>query len=265
MSLHLFPVTIGKVSPPIHGLLSRPTSKMRTLPTMVYFHGLNGSRNQPFQDRYKEIAEAFQATNINFLSVDLREHGDRRKNKESTGVDNFLRALSAKDKNPFEGALKDFERIVEFLIEKQIAHPDHIGVMGLSWGAMHAMYALKVERHFRCCIALLPVCEITSLLEFKTYRGNPQIQRFEPMQFIEKIAPAPLLLITGEKDKRAKPEYAANLYEKLKDEYRRADAVDRLAYAMLLETGHAFDPKMTEMSLDWVNRYLLPEEGALKF
>lgn len=260
MGLHVYPVTIGQITPAIHGLLARPTGEDHTLPTLIYYHGLNGSRNQAFQDRYKALAEAAQAMNCNLLSVDLRAHGERRADKSATAVENFVRALHDKERHPIEGAIKDATRTVDFLIEKKIAHPQQIGVIGLSWGATHALYALKTERRIRCGIALLPVCRIGGLLEFRSLKDNPALKAYEPLEFVNEIAPKPLLIVTGENDKRADPGCSSKLFQQLEIEYAEKEAEDKLAYAMLLGAGHAYDPRMTDMTMEWIDRFLIPKE-----
>lgn len=259
MGLHVYPVTIGQISPPIHGLLSRPTAEDHTLPTLIYYHGLNGTRNQAFQDRYLILAEAIQALDCNLLSVDLRAHGERRADKKVPAIENFIRLLPDQDKNPFDGALQDVTRTVDFIIEKKIAHPQQIGVIGLSWGGTHVMYALKHERRIRCGMSLLPVSSIGNLLEFRSMKDHPLIKQYEPLNFVENLAPKPLLIVTGEKDKRAEPRFTSDLFHKLEPEYKEAGVSDRLAYAMLLNAGHAYDERMTDMVIEWIQKYLIPE------
>lgn len=259
MSLHLFPVTIGKIDPPIHGILSQPEQKLRTLPTVIYFHGLNGTRNQPFQDRYRGIAELFQQRQVNFLSVDLREHGERRHRKHGTPTENILHMLKEGDANPIEQAFEDFQRLVEFVIEKQIARPPHIGAMGLSWGALHAMYALQQEEQIQTAVALLPVCCIHSLVEFRKFHNHPKVMPYEPLEFLRTLAPKPLLMITAEKDTRSRASYASDLYHQLLEDYRRAAAEENLIYAMMLDHGHSFHQRMTELTNDWIDRFLVAD------
>jgi len=265
MPLHIYPVTIFSVDPPIHCLLSRPTAEARNAPTVIYFHGLNGTRNQVFQDKYVEFAEAIQEIGCNLLSVELRAHGDRREKKELTAVDNLMKIISHKELNPFDGALEDIRRIIEFVIEKSIAPPGDIAVAGLSWGAMHALFAIKQERRIRCGVALLPVCKITSLVEFRRLSHQPVIQKFEPLSYVEKIAPTPLLILTAEQDHRSDPRYAGELYEKLVPEYEAAGALDKLAYALLLGVGHAYDSRMAQMAKTWFKAHLLTEVEEPKF
>ncbi len=265
MPLHIYPVIIRSVSPPIQCLLSRPTSEFRSIPTIIYFHGLNGTRNQIFQDRYVEFAEAIQKIGCNLLAVELRGHGERREKKELPAIDNVMKIITHKELNPFDGAMEDIRKIIEFIIEKKITPPGEIAVAGLSWGAMHALYALKMERRIRCCLALLPVCKITSLIEFRGLEGNSLIQKYDPLNFIEKIAPKPLLLVTTEKDTRADPRYATQLYEKLYTEYVAEGAGDKLAYTMILKTGHAYHPKMTQLAVDWFRKHFLIEHEGPRF
>ncbi len=260
MGLNIYPVTIRGVSPTIHCLLSRPSHEERSTPTVVYFHALNGSRNQVFQGRYVGLAEAIKELGCNLFSVDLRAHGERRVDKNRPALENLMKIIHHKEQNPFAGAITDFSKIFEFLINKRIAHPAKIAVIGLAWGGMHAMYALKHERRLRCAVAILPVCKITSLVEFRGLKNSSLITQYEPLNYINKIAPKPLLMITGEKDNRADPIYASKLYEQLKPEYQSAGAQENLAYCMKLGGGHVYDPSMTDMVVDWLNKHLLVEE-----
>ncbi len=260
MGLNIFPVTIRGVTPAIHGLLCRPGHEHRSLPTVLYFHGLNGTRNQIFQDRYVEFARTISGLGCNLLSVDLRAHGERRENKERPAIENMMKIITHKEKNPFDGAFEDIKVIVDFLIDKKITLPGKLAVTGLAWGGMHAMYALKSERRVSCAIALLPVCKITSLIEFKGLVKNALVQKHEPFNFVEKVAPKPLLLVTGEKDTRADPRYAAMMYEKLYPEYLSAGADKNLAYTMMLGTGHAYDPRLADWVVKWLNEHILVDD-----
>ena len=260
MALHLYPVTIRSVSPPIQCLLSRPTPEFRPAATILYFHGLNGTRNQIFQDRYLEFAEAVKALGCNLLSLELRAHGERRDKKETPAMENLIRIMNQKDENPFDGAVLDIKRTIEFIIEKQIAVPGGIGVCGLSWGALHAMYAMKLEYRVKCGVALLPVGRISRLVEFRRLKNHALVQKYEPMQYLEKIAPKPLLMITADQDTRVDARDAGDLYEKLYPEYLEADAVDHLTYRMLLGATHAYDSRMTKLSMDWFRTHMLVEQ-----
>lgn len=259
MALHIYPVTIQSVSPFIHCLLSRPTPESKICPTLVYFHGLNGTRNQIFQDRYVEFAESIKNLGFNLFSVDLQCHGDRRLHLERPGIENFLKLIMSKEINPFDAALKDIIATTDFLINKDIAVPGKIAVAGLSWGGMHALYALKIERRISCGIAMLPVCKISSMIEFSKLAGDPIIEKYEPLTYVEKIAPKPLLILTTEKGLRSDPKYASELYEKLRLEYKAGNAEQNLAYSMILGAGHAYHPQMSIMVCDWLRKHLLKE------
>ncbi|MBD3267652.1 alpha/beta fold hydrolase [bacterium] len=265
MGLHIYPVTIKTSKPAMHCLLSRPTSENRSRPTIIYFHGLNGTRNQIFQDKNIEFAETIQNLGCNLLAAELPYHGERREKKDQPAAQYLIKHIHHEELNPFNMAFNDFKAIIDFLIEKRIATPSKIAVAGMSWGALHALYALKKDRRIRCCIALLPVCKITTLVEFRNMETEPIIQKHEPLQFIENIAPKPLLMLTAEKGSRSDPKYAVELYRKLQAEYHEADAEDCLAYSMILGAGHAYHPKMSQMVVNWLETHLLVEEEGPQF
>lgn len=212
-----------------------------------------------------EFAEAMQELGCNLLAVELRCHGDRREKKELPAIQNMMKVITHKELNPFDGAMVDIEKIIDFVVEKQIARPGEIAVTGMAWGGMHVFYALRKDRRIRCGIALLPVCSIAEMIEFRTLKNNPLIQQYEPMNFAERLAPKPLLIVTGEKDTRAHPKYANALFNKLRPEYREADVEDNLAYSMLLGVGHAYDPQMTELTVYWLKKHLIVESSGPSF
>lgn len=265
MTLHIYPVVIKNVSPMIHCLLSRSSAEFRSAPTLIYFHGLNGSRNQMFQERYLPLAEEIKNAGFNLLSVDLRGHGERRENKETTPVDNLMKYMTHSERNPFMGAMEDIRKLVEFIVEKSIAPSGEIGVFGLSWGAMHTFYALRQEDQIRCAVALLPVCKISSLIEFRMLRNNPMIEQFEPQRILKDMSPKPLLIITAENDNRVDPQQASDLYQQLLPIYAGEDKEDQLAYTMLLNSGHTLDPRMIPLTLDWFKKYLAPDTERPRF
>ena len=262
MALHIYPVTIRSVTPFVQCLLSRPTTENRSAPTLIYFHGFNGTRNQIFQDKYVEFAEAVQAIGYNLLSIDLRGHGDRRDDRKSHALDNVMKLMKHPQKNPFDGAIADIEKTVQFLIEKKICLPQQIAACGLSWGAMHALYALKQSYHVRCCIALLPVGKITNMVEFKRMSTDPLVKKYDPLNYVTGIAPKPLLMISAENDTRINPLYAGQLYEKLYPEYKAAGAGDKLVYKMLLDVGHHYDSKMADMTVKWLKEHLVADPST---
>jgi len=263
MALHIYPVVIHSTTPPISGLLSRPSTEFRCTYTVIYLHGLNGSRNQIFQDRYLEFAEAIKALGSNLLAVDLPCHGDRRKDKNIPAAQNLLKVIGQEENNPFTVFLDDIPKIIDFAVEKKITRPGEIAVVGMAWGATNALYALCRERRIRCGVLLLPVCKITSMAEFRQIQNLPIIEQYEPLTFVQKIAPKPLLFITGEKDTRANPGYASQLYHQLEPEYAEAGVSDKLAYAMLAGVGHAYDSDMTELTVEWFKKHLLSGEEGL--
>ena len=256
MGLHVYPVSIQSVHPPIRCLWSRPSPEFRTGPTVIYFHGLNSNRNQIFQETYLPLAEAIQALHYNLFAVELRHHGERRANKESTAVQNWLTEFAKNASNPFADTLTDLHAIVDFLLEKKIATPDRIAVTGLSWGAMHALYALTAEPRIHTGVALLPVCQIRSLIELKPLAHHPLLQQYEPLHYVKGLAPKPLLFVTAQNDTRAQPQHALALYRQLQTEYQQIGAETHLAYSMILGATHAYHPQLTERTTYWLRQHL---------
>ncbi len=264
MDLQLFPLTIRSVHPPIPCLLSRPKEELRSAATVIYFHSLNGARDQIFKDRYLEFALAMRTIGCNLLSIELPCHGERRKNVKISPMQNILHGIGSDTQNPFACIIEDTHKIIDFLIEKRIARVGEIGIAGMAWGAVNAFCALCNEPRIRCSVLFLPVCRISSMTEFRPLKGQAIVEQFEPMNYVKNIAPKPLLFITGEKDQRANPQYTSELYQKLLPEYEAIHAREKLAYKMLLGVAHQYESQMTALAIEWFNKYLfIGKQGSL--
>ncbi len=209
-----------------------------------------------------EFALTMQEMGCNLLSLELPYHGERRKDKDLPAVQNMLKSIGHEQLNPFVCMIEDIQKTIDFIVEKKITRPGEIGVVGLAWGAANALYAMRKERRIRCGVVLLPVCKITNLVEFRSLEGQPVVEEYEPLNYVEKIAPKPLLFVTGENDNRANPVYASQLFEKLRPEYEAAGVADKLAYTMLAGVAHAYDSQMSDLAKEWFGKYLVGGEGG---
>lgn len=257
MALHISPLLIHGVK----CLLSRPTKDDRCLPTVIYLHSLNGNRDQIFLDRYQGFAEAMKSLKCNLLSVELPGHGDRRKDRDIPASLILTKLLCRDEDNPLLCFEEDIKKIVDFMLKEPIAPSGGIAVVGMGWGAMNGLYALRRERRIRCGALISPVCTIAGLMEFRHLQGHPIVEKYEPLNYVEKIAPKPLLFITGEKDMRANPLFASQMYQKLEPEYAALGAASQLSYIMLAGANHIYNDDITALVVDWFKKYLLANAG----
>ncbi|MDP2921382.1 MAG: alpha/beta fold hydrolase [Candidatus Omnitrophota bacterium] len=129
---------------------------------------------------------------------------------------------------------KDLRAIIAYA---KVNHYEKIGVIGFSFGAAIALIEASFRKNIDSVIAVSTPADLGSIdyhfwekemwedlkLNFgikgrgKGVRpGNPSLEKIRPLDIVDKISPAPILFIHGEKDWLIKPRHSQRLFEKAK-------------------------------------------------
>jgi dipeptidyl aminopeptidase/acylaminoacyl peptidase len=123
----------------------------------------------------------------------------------------------------------DLEDAVKYLIDKKIADPEKVGIIGASYGGYAAlMGATKTPDLFQCAISFAGMSDLVKMRDTfryyiarNSYReqfGNDkkQLKETSPVRMVEKVK-IPILLIHGDKDTSVPVAQSRMMAEALKD------------------------------------------------
>lgn len=199
--------------PSLNGLILRgwfiPAIKPRA--TVVFCHGYAGSKAPDLQ-----YVPQFRAHGYNVLLFDFRAHGESNGSKSSLVYYERLDLLGA----------------IAYLQQRGI---HQVGLMGFSMGAAVAISSAPLSKAVRAVVADSGFAELKTILSAHLQnRGAPRFvasimsnliiwaagQRLgcslpesDPLRWVGRIAPTPLFLIHGEKDRSIPVSDAYRLYE----------------------------------------------------
>lgn len=138
----------------------------------------------------------------------------------------------------FLGALDDARRALAILSSREDVDAQNLTVIGHSFGGLVATYMAAWNARVKAAIALCPVASIEenlTLTHRKTIlrRGLPFVSgltikkaqeqwetlahRYDPVQYVDKISPRPLLLIHGDKDDIIPIDCSVKLFSKAQE------------------------------------------------
>lgn len=196
---------------------------------------------------FKKMVEAF-SEEYDVIAFDFRGHG------KSSDVFTWT-ALEQ----------KDLQAVITYAKEN---HYPQVGVIGFSFGAAIALIEASTHHNIDSLIAVSTPADMGSInyhfwekdmwkdliLNFgikgrgKGIRmGSPALQKTRPIDIVDKISPAPVLFIHGEKDWLVKPSHSQRLFDKAKDPK---------ALTIIKDGGHAerifdvFPDKFMKICLD---------------
>lgn len=187
---------------------------------------------------YVTIAPIQRGWNETSLSVDHRESGCER-----MVLNSFLSGMT-----PVGLRCWDVSRLVDFLQTLEIVDPLRIGVAGLSGGGMVALFSAALERRIRLAMVAGYYCTfVDSVYSIYHCLCNcvPRILEWGEMKDIAAlIAPRPLLIISGKKDRIFPIKATRKAYSELKEVYGLLDA-DRNLEKDFFDGPHAWSNRKT--------------------
>lgn len=120
----------------------------------------------------------------------------------------------------------DLEDAVKFLVDKNIADPKRLGIVGASYGGYAAlMGAAKTPDLFQCAISFAGLSDLVKFRKMYTYKGiartqigndEDQLEKTSPINLVDNIK-IPILLIHGTKDVAVPVEQSRLMADELKD------------------------------------------------
>ena len=211
--------------------------------TILFYHGFGGSK----EDYLPELTALAEA---GFLAIGLDNvgHGERR-------LPDFEARVGSQPPGPdLEAALltlvrataQEVPKVVDTLIGRDLATPEHVGIAGWSMGGFIAYAAVVADPRLRVAVPIV---------------GSPEWRLpwpDSPHRYPERFFPVALLSQTAHDDVRVSPHFARTFHQLLEPYY--ASAPKRLCYIEYKNADHAVTAmvrqKMQQKMVDWFKHHL---------
>lgn len=180
----------------VTALLTFPKQAKRPMPSIIYLHGIGDSKERDYMLLGDSL---FVAAGFAVLRIDAQYHGER----QIPGLDlNLLKDYPFAGRDGIVQTVFDLRRAVDLLEKEPDIDPSRTGFLGVSLGGIIGSVFVGVEDRIEYPIIALAGGGLKFL--FGKRALSPKIRNMlapiEPLNFIKKVQPRPLLFINAEHD-----------------------------------------------------------------
>jgi pimeloyl-ACP methyl ester carboxylesterase len=216
--------------------------------TMLFYHGFGGNK-----EKVDAHLVALAQPGFLVIGLDAVGHGQRRFPQFS---EMFSDERWAKEPEVTEAdyltivrqTAGEVPQIIDVLCSRSWAHPDRVGIGGVSMGGEITYAAIVDEPRLRVATPIV---------------GSPEWElplTESPHRHAERFFPVALFSQAAEKDEAVPARFIRAFHERLTPLY--VTAPDRLRYLEYPDVGHALSPELWELArqrmVGWVERFLRP-------
>lgn len=195
------------------GLLTIPETGDPPYPTVILMHGLGDSKTVDYVEAGNRLLfEAGYAV----LRLDISNHGDRRKYDYDFSLTDGYRFWS---RDIIIQTVFDLRRAVDFMVQKPDLDQERIGYLGISLGGMIGTIFCGVDQRVKVPVIILAGGNLNLMFGSDAFSGQTRdfLALIDPINFVELIAPRPLLMINAENDDVIPPVTSKLLFRKAGD------------------------------------------------
>ncbi|NSW77603.1 MAG: alpha/beta fold hydrolase [Chthonomonadetes bacterium] len=240
-----------------------PTTGTPPYPCVIIMHGYGGDKNG-----LQMLAPAFAMRGISTLAIDAEYHGDRKQ----PGNDIFS-AYIYRNRDALVQTVIDLRRAVDFLQSRQEIDGKRIGYIGLSMGGILGGILAGVDERIQAPILIVAGGDWGYLFSTSQHptsvqlrEKNPELFKsaqkinevmgvVDPVNWVARISPRPLLMINGKDDQIVPKECTERLFAAAKEPKE----------IVWLEGGHMPQPDAVLRKVDeWLTKHLLSGQTAGK-
>jgi len=194
----------------VTGLLTIPKNISTPMPVIIFLHGIGD-----YKDRdYMELGHKFMVDSCYAIfRIDVANHGDRKvHNYDYDFVDGYrywTRDIIAQ-------TVFDLRRAVDFLATRPEIDKDRIGYFGISLGGIIGTVFCGVDERVKVPVIALAGGGLHLAFKLKAFSEETKIyfSIIDPINFVEKIAPRPLLMLNASEDEIVPPITSKLMFKK---------------------------------------------------
>jgi cephalosporin-C deacetylase-like acetyl esterase len=211
--LKLYSVSFSSVHDKrVTGLLSIPDETKGPLPVIILLHGLGDRKTV---DYIEAGYQYFQQSGYAVLRIDIDNHGDRKKYDYDFDLTDGYRYWT---RDIITQTVFDLRRSIDFLESRVEIDKDRIGFFGISLGGIIGTIFSGVDKRVKAPVIALAGGNLSLMfgLDAFTEETKDFFSIIDPINFVQEIAPRPLLMINAENDEVIDPLTSKLLFRKAK-------------------------------------------------
>ncbi|MEA3477883.1 MAG: alpha/beta fold hydrolase [Bacteroidota bacterium] len=180
----------------VTGLLTLPKKGEQPLPTVILMHGLGDRKTVDYIEAGNQyLLNAGYAV----LRLDISNHGDRFKYDYDFDLTDGYRYWT---RDLITQTVFDLRRAVDFIQTREELDPRRIGYMGISLGGIIGTIFCSVEERIEVPVIVLAGGKLNLMFGKEALSGDTKdyLSIIDPINYVARIAPRPLLMINAEND-----------------------------------------------------------------
>ena len=196
----------------VTGLLTLPKKGERPLPTIILLHGLGDRKTVDYIEAGNQYL-----LNAGFavLRLDISNHGDRFKYDYDFDLTGGYQYWT---RDMITQTVFDLRRAVDFIYSREELDHDRIGFFGISLGGIIGTIFCSVEERIEVPVIALAGGNLNLMFGKDALSGDVKdyLSIIDPVNYVAKISPRPLLMINAENDDVVPPITSKLLYKAAK-------------------------------------------------
>ena len=180
----------------VTGLLTLPRKGEHPFPCIILMHGLGDRKTVDYIEAGNQyLLDAGYAV----LRLDISNHGDRFKYDYDFDLTDGFRYWT---RDLITQTIFDLRRAVDFIQTREELDPDRIGYYGISLGGIIGTIFCSVEERVKVPVIVLAGGSLNLMFGMDALSSDTRsyLSMIEPVNYVAKIAPRPLLMINAEND-----------------------------------------------------------------
>jgi uncharacterized protein len=194
----------------VTGLLTVPSEAPQPVPAVIFLHGVGDNKNVDYiQSGTQYLLDAGYAV----LRIDIANHGERKIQDYDFDLTDGLKFWT---RSLLTQTVFDLQRSVDFLQTRPEIDAERIGFFGISLGGIIGTVFCGVEERVKVPVIALAGGGLNVMFKSKALAEETRIflSVIDPINFVEKISPRPLLMINAAQDEIVPPLTTKLLYNK---------------------------------------------------
>lgn len=194
----------------VTGILSYPEAMDGPVPVIILMHGL-GDRKEV--DYVAGGAELLNNAGFAVLRLDLHNHGIRQTDKFDFSFEGETRYRT---REVITQSVFDIRRAIDFIESQDRLDAERIGYFGISLGGVIGTVAAGIEDRIKVPVIVLAGGNINLMFGLSAFSGKHKnyLSVIDPINFVRRISPRPLLMINADEDEVIPPITSKFMYNK---------------------------------------------------